>query len=235
MDVKDIFQNSTSYMEVLQKLNWNITGTNYSKLKSFVEHQEIDITHFRYPKNNNRNKIILDDDIFVQNSIYMRKLVKERLIKHKLIKYSCVFCGNDGNWMGKKISLILDHINGINNDNRLENLRFVCPNCGATLDTFCGKNVKNSKYKKENVCACGNVISTKTKLCVKCASINMRKVTRPNLKILLNDIKELGYSGTGRKYGVSDNAIRKWIKHYEGLTGLEPAQDRILEIPALTN
>jgi hypothetical protein len=41
-------------------------------------------------------------------------------------------------WVGKKMSLILDHINGVNNDNRIEN-RIVCPNCNATLDTHCGK------------------------------------------------------------------------------------------------
>ncbi len=48
----------------------------------------------------------------------------------------------DDNWRGSKLSLILDHINGISNDNRLENLRFVCPNCNATLKTYCRGNTK---------------------------------------------------------------------------------------------
>lgn len=51
-------------------------------------------------------------------------------------------CGQGEEWNGKKMSLILDHINGVHNDNRLENLRIVCPNCNATLDTHCGKNNK---------------------------------------------------------------------------------------------
>ena len=63
-------------------------------------------------------------------------------------------CGQDENWKGVKISLILDHINGIYNDNRIENLRIVCPNCNAGLDTFAGRNNK----KVKNQCSCGNKI-----------------------------------------------------------------------------
>jgi len=59
------------------------------------------------------------------------------LYQEKLKNKVCELCGQDENWNGKKMSLILDHINGINNDNRLENLRIVCPNCNATLDTHC--------------------------------------------------------------------------------------------------
>ena len=44
---------------------------------------------------------------------------------------------------------------------------------------------------------------------------HLRKVKRPDYQTLINNVKELGYTKTGRKYGVSDNAIRKWIKHYE--------------------
>ena len=50
-------------------------------------------------------------------------------------------CGNNGTWNGKKLVLQLDHINGNNKDQRLMNLRFLCPNCHAQTDTFCGKNV----------------------------------------------------------------------------------------------
>ena len=56
-------------------------------------------------------------------------------------------CGQGPIWMNKKMSLRLDHINGINDDNRIENLRIVCPNCDATLDTFSGKNIKNKTKK----------------------------------------------------------------------------------------
>jgi predicted amidophosphoribosyltransferase len=63
-----------------------------------------------------------------------------------------------------KISLILDHINGIHNDNRIENLRIVCPNCNAGLDTFAGKNVNKRNY----YCKCGAEILKHSSMCITC-------------------------------------------------------------------
>ena len=112
-------------------------------------------------------------------------------------------CGNDGNWNGSKISLILDHINGVNNDNRLDNLRFVCPNCNATLDTHC----KGSKGLISKI--------PKVKKLIRADRPSLRKVERPDMNTLLNEVEQMGYSATGKKYGVSDNAIRKWINRYK--------------------
>lgn len=50
------------------------------------------------------------------------------------------FCGNIGEWQGQKLVLQLDHINGKNNDHRIENLRFLCPNCHSITETYAGKN-----------------------------------------------------------------------------------------------
>lgn len=83
---------------------------------------------------------------FVENSTYPRHRLKERIIKQKLIEYKCKICGNEGIWMGKPLPLILDHENGVNNDNRLENLGFVCSNCDSQLPTY--KNRRGSKRKK---------------------------------------------------------------------------------------
>jgi 5-methylcytosine-specific restriction endonuclease McrA len=86
-----------------------------------------------------------DEDVFIENSSYARHNLKKRIINQNLINLECSICGNKGIWMNKKLPLILDHINGINNDNRIENLRFLCSNCDSQLSTY-----KFRRGKKNN-------------------------------------------------------------------------------------
>ena len=75
----------------------------------------------------------------MEGSSYQRARLKERLFDAGLKERACELCGQGEIWHGRRMSLILDHVNGIADDNRLENLRVVCANCNATLDTHCGK------------------------------------------------------------------------------------------------
>lgn len=86
-----------------------------------------------------KNKFPLDK-IFVENSTYSRHSLKARILEENLIKYECEFCKIGPIWCGKSMPLLLDHKNGINNDNRLENLRFVCSNCDTQLPTYKARN-----------------------------------------------------------------------------------------------
>ena len=81
-----------------------------------------------------------DSVVFCENSTYARHSIKARIKAKNLIAYKCACCGIGPEWQGKPMPLILDHINGINNDNRLENLRFVCSNCDSQLPTYKAKN-----------------------------------------------------------------------------------------------
>ncbi len=81
-----------------------------------------------------------DESVFCENSTYHRNGIKKRLISQHHKSYECSICGIGPEWNGKPMPLILDHINGVNNDNRLENLRFVCSNCDSQLDTYKSKN-----------------------------------------------------------------------------------------------
>lgn len=105
----------------------------------------------------------------VENSKHGRGCVKRKIIKSNIIEYKCIKCGNDGNWMDNKLSLILDHINGVKNDHRLDNLRFLCPNCNSQTPTFSGRNVKHEPLK-DRYCNCGNKISShsQTGVCRDC-------------------------------------------------------------------
>lgn len=85
------------------------------------------------------------EEMFIENSVIGRNAVKNRLIKEGILENKCSECGLEQNWNGKPIVMVLDHINGVNNDNRIENLRFLCPNCNSQTPTFAGRNVKHSK------------------------------------------------------------------------------------------
>ena len=101
-------------------------------------------------KNYSRKIKIPLKDILVPNSHYSRSSLKKRLYDEGIKCKKCELCGQGEEWNGKHMSLILDHINGIWNDNRLENLRIVCPNCNATLPTHCGKNSSIKVKEKLN-------------------------------------------------------------------------------------
>ena len=116
----------------------------------------------------------------------------------------------------------IDHINGDGDDHTPNNIRFLCPNCHSQTETW--GQVKNADYHENEIsskfggkcCECGKelLVGTKTNMCQIHYRMSTRKVERPDNDILQKEIVELGYRGTGKKYGVSDNCIRKWIKLY---------------------
>lgn len=203
----EILNNSKSMREVILLFNLSPNGSGgYRNIKDRIIKLGLEIPKYNYygtgPK-----KVRLDEDVFVENSTFPRQKIKTRILKKQLLEYHCVECGNNGEWNGKNISLHLDHINGVNNDNRIENLRFLCPNCHSQTSTYSGKSNK-IKYH----CECGGTKDKKSDKCIKCTNKQNRKVERPSIEQIKQDVVNLGYRGTGRKYGVSDNAVRKWLK-----------------------
>ena len=84
-----------------------------------------------------------NEDVFIENSTYARHRLKGRIIDQNLLPHeTCSICGISNIWNGEIMPLILDHINGINNDNRLENLRLICSNCDSQLPTYKSRNIK---------------------------------------------------------------------------------------------
>lgn len=159
---------------------------------------------------------------FIENSTVGRGSIKSYIIRNGLIEYKCEKCGLVDSWQNEKLTLVLDHINGINNDNRLENLRFLCHNCHSQTATFAGRNKPNRNYDK--ICNCGKPKSKNSKHCIKCRykekqeyqpRPHTRKVARPSREELEKLIWEKPTTKIAIELGISDKAIEKWCKIYK--------------------
>lgn len=143
--------------EVIVKSGRKVAGGTYQQVKEKIRINEIDTSHFtgalwskgidksdpRYKAFMKRNapvKYDSDEKIFKIDPTIPRSCVKKYILRNNSIPYVCAICGNTGEWQGRKLSLELDHQNGINFDHRQENLRFLCPNCHAITDNYTGKN-----------------------------------------------------------------------------------------------
>jgi hypothetical protein len=145
-DLRELVSESTSLASVLSYFNLNNQGGNAKTLKQRLDAEGIDYSHIPQGKSSNREfaryfpyKRPLGE-VLSTNSTYDRGHLKRRLIKEGLLENVCLECGLNNEWNGKPLVLVLDHINGENNDNRLENLRLLCPNCNSQTDTFAGRN-----------------------------------------------------------------------------------------------
>jgi len=201
--------------EVLANVGMRNAGGNHRTLKARIESLDLSVSHLLEHAKRQRSKIGLRgrfplEQVMVRNSTYRRGSLKKRLIENGTLPNCCSECGQGPKWKGRPLVMVLDHINGVPDDHRKENLRLLCPNCNSQTDTFAGR--KNRKCPK-----CGDPRGPKGTHCQPCANtITMtqrRKIkTRPSKGELRKLVKEHGYCGTGRLFGVSDNAIRKWLK-----------------------
>lgn len=232
-EAREAIATSFSWAESLRKLNLCPSGGAWRVLRKHAEAWGVSIEHFDLaharevnPKTKKRSL----EEILVSDSSFSRQHVKRRLLQEGLKIPICEMCGQDENWYGKPLGMILDHINGVRNDHRLENLRIVCPNCAATLPTHCGRKNRLQKTKRhcqrckrsfvagrpeQRYCSreCG-MRWDRSKL-RGVPSPQARKVERPPYRQLLAEIETTSYSAVGRKYGVSGNAVRNWVRFYE--------------------
>ena len=212
-EFKRIVSISNSYKDCLQQLGYNsFSGDTINLVKKRIKELNLSTEHFLSKSPTKRNF----ENVFCKNSTASQKTLREWYIKGNYTKYECSICGQQPFWNGKELTLILDHINGINKDDRLENLRWVCPNCNYQLDTTNGKNKTHKEHSLNYCIDCGEIISRQAKRCLKCsnkAKTNqiVNKISREELKQL---IRTTPFTQIGIKFGVSDNAVRKWCDKY---------------------
>lgn len=220
----ELLDNSNSFSEALRKIGYSVDkGGNFKTLKLKMAKEGLDYQEYKtkylsdkkYIKAN--NLAITDTEAFSMGSRVKSGPLKKRIFKKGLLPNKCSECGLGGIWNGKKLVLQLDHINGISNDNRIENLRILCPNCHSQTDTYSGKRKRYPAIKSCSVCLEPIHHYSKTYRCVKCSSIERgleNRKPKPIKEELVASVGLLGYAKTGRKYGVSDNTIRNWLLFY---------------------
>lgn len=136
----------SSIKEALNFLGLREAGGNYLLFKKWCKEHGLKIpvaNNYKKTENARLAKTIPHELVFKKNSNYLNRTgIKKRMIEIG-IKYECCWCGIGPEWNGKKLTLQLDHINSVYNDNRIENLRFLCPNCHTQTDGYAGRSSKN--------------------------------------------------------------------------------------------
>ena len=176
-------------------------GGNYNTLRRNIKKWNLSTEHFigqGWSKGKQLPNSRTPLEMYLSNSkpITSWKL-KNKLIEAGIKKNKCEICGIS-EWNHKPIACQLHHKNGDNRDNR------------SQTDSYAGKSLRTTEQKKK-------LSPQELSKANSHANISCRKVTRPSYEQFLFEFKELNknFSAMGRKYGVSDNAIRKWIKSYE--------------------
>lgn len=216
----EIIKTSKTISEVLKHFNCPRNQGYYNRIfHETVKRLNIDISHLKATNKNNISfKKIPTEQLLVKNRFTNTKDLKKRLIKENLLNNICYICSIPPMWNDKKLSLHLDHINGDNTDNRLENLRILCPNCHSQTETYCGAKSKKEKYAYKYVCkTCrGPKRTTKSEVCNNCQYKQKRKtkIEWPKPEIVLDMVQKENFSKVAKKLKVSYTAIKKYLKKH---------------------
>lgn len=220
-ELQNLLDTSDSLAHLLRRLDLSPCGGNYATLKSKINEYNLDLSTIDrnrsklYSQNCINRKISKTNlqDVFNGKAEFKSSYrLLQRLFDEGYKECKCEICGIT-KWMKKPIVFHLHHKDGNHENNALENLQVLCPNCHSQTDNYCGKK-KKKKFKSEKI--------RKEK------SSNIKKELKPKslkkprqLKILpinREDLKHRIYTESflsiAREYDVSDNAIRKWCDRY---------------------
>ena len=216
--------NCDSRADVLRELGLRAAGGNFAALRRRLLAESIDTSHFDLKKIHRASLLGKTrkpalEDVLVRDSTYRRSSLKRRLLSEGIITERCAKCGLGPKWQGMPLVLVLDHVNGVSNDNRLSNLRLLCPNCNSQTKTFAGRN----RVRRTRKCAdCGEAISRRSVRCRVCANTRRRgkyAIQWPDIEELQERLTRKSFCQVARELGVSDNAIRKHLRRAAQYSG----------------
>lgn len=229
-ELVEIAKRSTTISDVLLHFNLLNKGGNYKTLQKRFEEDMIDFNHIKLGINSNKGRVFIKEKfslarVLVEHSTYNRNTLKKRLIEEGLLKNECYVCGQLPIWNNLPLSLQIDHINGVSDDNRIENLRILCPHCHSQTDNFAGKNkakpivISNRIKIQYNCIDCNELLNdNRGKRCRKCNGIdlstkNHSKFVWPSNEALLNLLSKNTVKQISKQINIPLYSLRKHIKN----------------------
>lgn len=194
---------SDCWAEVALALGLVAAGNNNKTLQARATFLGLDSLHFSRKRrldalrSYRESRALTYEDIFCEHSHVKSACVGRYIRKHCLLPYECLLCGNAGVHNGSQLVLQVDHINGVSGDNRLENIRWLCPNCHSQTDTFAGRG-------RSTVAR----LTTKSRKTDQKARLT--KIQWPSKEKLTDMVDRLPVVEIAKQLGVSDVAVKKY-------------------------
>lgn len=208
---------SSSYNELCSRLNLAQTGGVLSSLKKAAAELKLDredmAVRTRPGSISNGDKSPLS--LYLRNGVAWSRFgatIKRRLFSEGVFEKKCYECGLDS-WIGVPIPLTIDHIDGDNSNNRVENLKPLCWNCHALTPTFGARNQRRASSRL-SACACGQPKDRRSTECLSCARRTLSKhrdSTYPSTPELVEGVEEHGYVQYARKIVLSNTGLKKLL------------------------
>lgn len=214
-----LIKNSTNISEVLFKLGYSVKGNSwgFSQVRRRMDDLNLKMSEFKGKSaiyNKNKLSALTEKEFFKENCKHSRNNLRRYIINNNILPYRCAICGIS-EWNDKTLSLELDHINGVNNDNRLENLRFLCPNCHSQTTTYGSRNQQRNEAKYEITEDLRNLVETtyeKEKSVKRVSAVlGIRR------KVVTHIVNESGQKHSNQRYVIQYDENKKEVARYGSL------------------